>query len=115
MNLSNSRTVFVAQIDNNKDLSDAKRYGSLRAVFANPRKPYDTDSLLAKARNVLSLWVPGDYLLMLGDPALCSVCMAVVAENHGDINLLSWDRNTFQYMPSRWNFDLYNQDFETAE
>ena len=43
----NQRTVYVVQVDNNKDLSDAKKYGALRAVFGNPRKPYDTASMLA--------------------------------------------------------------------
>jgi hypothetical protein len=111
----NTRTVYVVQVDNNKDLSDAKQYGALRAVFANPRKPYDTHDLLGKARCVLSNWEPGDYLLMLGDPALCAVCMSVVAENNDVINLLSWDRNTFQYLPQRWCFDSSDDDFKMAD
>jgi hypothetical protein len=111
----NTRTVYVVQVDNNKDMSDAKQYGALRAVFTNPRKPYDTEALLGKARRVLSNWESGDYLLMLGDPALCAVCMAVVAEQHSVVNLLSWDRNTFQYLPHRWDFDSIEDSFETAE
>lgn len=111
----NTRTVYVVQVDNNKDLSDAKRYGALRAVFANPRKPYDTADLLGKARRVLSNWESGDYLLMLGDPALCAVCMSVVSEHTNVVNLLSWDRNTFMYLPQRWDFDLIDDSFETAE
>lgn len=110
----NTRTVYVVQVDNKKDLSDAKKYGALRAVFANPRKPYETPDLLGRARHILSGWEPGDYLLMLGDPALCAVCMSVVAENHDVINLLSWDRNTFQYLPQRWDMDPID-DFVMAE
>ena len=117
----NSRTVFVVQVDNNKDLSDAKHYGALRAVFGNPRKPYDTAAMIAKARRVLAAWQPGDYLLMIGDPTLCAVCTAVVAEEHDVVNILSWDRNTFQYIPQRWDFGDYlhtvddEDDFTTAE
>lgn len=118
MEPGNSRTVYVVQVDNHKDISDAKRYGQLRAVFGNPRKPYDTDAMISKARRVLDNWLPGDYLLMIGDPALCAVCMAIVAEREGIINVLSWDRNTFQYVAQRWDFtvaDLQNDDFVTAD
>lgn len=110
----NTRTVYVVQVDNKKDLSDAKKYGALRAVFANPRKPYETHDMLGRARHILSSWESGDYLLMLGDPALCAVCMSVVAEQNSVVNLLSWDRNTFQYLPQRWDFDPID-DFTMPE
>lgn len=113
--IGNSKTVYVVQVDNSKDLSDAKQYGALRAVFGNPRKPYDTRAMIAKARNVLADWQPGDYLLMIGDPTLCAVCMTVVAEEYDVVNVLSWDRNSFQYIPQRWDFGDYVEDFTTAE
>ena len=113
--IGNSRTVYVVQVDNSKDLSDAKQYGALRAVFGAPRKPYDTRAMIAKARHVLSAWQPGDYLLMIGDPTLCAVSMAAVAEEHDVVNVLSWDRNSFQYIPQRWDFGDYVEDFTTAE
>jgi hypothetical protein len=96
--------VFVVQVDNTKDLSDAKRYGSLQAVFSRPRRPYDTGSMLSRARRVLSDWKPGDHLLMIGDPVLCAVCMSVVSEHEEVVNVLSWDRDSFQYAPQRWDF-----------
>lgn len=115
MEPGNSRTVFVVQVDNSKDLSDAKKYGSLRAVFGKPRKPYDTLAMLSKARRVLSDWQSGDYLLMIGDPALCAVCMAVASEQGDVINLLSWDRDSFQYVPQRWDFGQTSEDFNDFE
>jgi hypothetical protein len=105
MEPGNSRTVFVVQVDNNKDLSDAKRYGQLRAVFGNPRKPYDAARMLYRARLVLADYQPGDHLLMVGDPALCAVCMTIVAEHCAVINVLSWDRNNFRYAAQRWDLD----------
>lgn len=113
--LGNTSTVYVVQIDNNKDLSDAKKYGQLRAVFGNPRKPYDTDLMVSKARRVLSNWEPGDHLLMVGDPTLCAVCLTLVTDFTDVVNVLSWDRNTFQYMPQRWDFALGAEGFEAAE
>ena len=113
----NARTVFVVQTVQ-KDFSDARRYGSLRSVFGSPRRPYNTEALINRARKVLELYQPGDYLLMVGDPTLCSVCMAVASEQEDIINVLSWDRDSFQYMPQRWDFGQMGMefdDFETAE
>jgi hypothetical protein len=110
MEQGNERTVYVVQVDNNKDLSDAKKYGKLRAIFANPRKPYDTNQLLNKARRELKDWQQGDYLLIIGDPTLCAVVMSVITEYHSIINVLSWDRNQFQYTAQRWDFGILNND-----
>ena len=115
MKKSNNKTVFVVQADTSKDFSDAERYGTLRAVFGRPRKPYDTTSLLARARRVLNDWKPGDYLLMIGDPTLCAVCMSIVTEEHDSLNVLSWDRETFQYMRQEWDFGQMGFDFDNTE
>lgn len=116
MSDNETTTVYVVQVDNNKDLSDAKRFGSLRAVFGNPRKPYNTMSMIDKARDVLEDWNDGDYLLMIGDPVLCAVCMSIVSEWESCINVLSWDRNTFQYIPQSWDFDpQMSLDFTPTE
>jgi hypothetical protein len=111
----NARTVYVAQADYNKDLSDARRFGNLRAVFTNPRRPYDIEKMIIKAQHVLADWQPGDYLLMLGDPTLCAVCMTVVAEDNDVVNVLSWDRNTFQYQSQRWDFTPRTETFEPLD
>ena len=101
----NETTVFVIQNDNHKDLSDAKRYGKLQAVFGNPRKPYNTANMLTRARDVLKEWKDGDFLLMLGDPALCGVCMTVASEYSDIINVLSWDNYNFEYISQEWNLN----------
>jgi hypothetical protein len=111
MEIGNTCTVFVVQLDNTKDLSDAKRFGQLRAVFGRPRKPYDTGGMLTRARRVLADWRPGDHLLMVGDPALCAVCMAVVSEQEDVIQLLSWDRESFRYLSQSWDFGQTSFDF----
>jgi hypothetical protein len=108
----NTRTVFVVQVDNSKDLSDARRFGQLRAVFSRPRKPYNTRMMIAKARRVLSEWEPGDYLLMVGDPSLCAICAALVTEQDYKLNLLSWDRELFQYITHQWDFGQNAEDYD---
>ena len=108
----NIRTVFVVQVDNSKDLSDARRFGQLRAIFSRPRKPYNTRMMIAKARRVLSEWEPGDYLLMVGDPSLCAICAALVTEQDYKLNLLSWDRELFQYITHQWDFGQGAEDYD---
>lgn len=110
-----NNTVYVVQVDNTKDLSDARRYGSLQAVFSRPRKPYDTGNMIARARKVLDAWKPGDHLLMIGDPALCAVCMTVVSEQEDVVNILSWDRDSFQYLSQRWDFGQMELDYVEDE
>jgi len=115
MENGNARTVFVVSVDDNKDLSDAKRFGKLRGVFAGTRKNYSTDRMIEQARTVLAEWQPGDHLLMIGDPTLGAVCMTVLDETVGIITVLKWDRLLFAYQPQRWDFDSQPVDFETAE
>ena len=102
----NTRTVFVVQ-SVQKDFSDARRYGALRSVFGSPRRPYDTDQLIGRARKVFQQYQPGDYLLMVGDPALCGVAMSVLCEKEDHVNVLSWDNNILSYRVNRWNFGDY--------
>jgi hypothetical protein len=115
MELGNTRTVFVVSVDDNKDLSDAKRFGKLRGVFTGPRKPYNTAKLIAQARTILDEWQPGDHLLMIGDPTLGAVCMSIIAENNAVVTVLKWDRLMFEYQPQRWDFDTAPHTFETAD
>lgn len=117
MEQGNMRTVWVVQVDNTKDMSEARKFGQLRAIFGKPRKPYDTSSMIRKARQLLKEWQPGDYLLMIGDPALCAVALGLVHEQTEVINILSWDRNSFQYIAQRWDFEPYDEasDFAMAE
>jgi hypothetical protein len=115
MEKPNTNTVFVVQADTSKDFSDAKRYGSLRAVFGRPRKPYDTGALVARARRVLSDWKDGDHLLMIGDPTLCAVCMSVITEEFDTVKVLSWDREIFSYIPQDWDFGQLSFDFGDTE
>jgi len=71
--------------------------------------------MLNRARMVLYDWKDGDYLLMIGDPTLCAVCMSIISEQEGLIRVLSWDRDTFQYIPQKWDFEQLSFDFGDTE
>lgn len=103
--LGNTATVFVVTVDDDKDLTDAKRYGKLRGVFTRTRRPYNTRHMIDKARATLSEFQPGDSLLMLGDPTLCAVCLSIILEEHNSVNILQWDKLQFGYAAQRWDFE----------
>lgn len=107
---NNSRTVYIAHANERLDTSAAERFGKLRDVFSSVSPRYDTQKMIDHARRILSNWQEGDSLLMIGDPSLCSVCMTVVAEFDSVINVLSWDRNSFQYIQRRWDFSPESAD-----
>lgn len=102
----NTRKVYVVMYDANKDLSDAKRFGELEAVFLRP--VYDDDRIdpVAVARTALSDYQDGDYILMIGDPMLCGVVTSVALEYSDDeiLNVLRWDRRTMSYRPIALHF-----------
>lgn len=118
MQLDPVKTVYVVVVDDNKDMSDARRFGRLRAVFSRAYKPYNTPKLITAARKALAEFQPGDFLLMVGDPALGALCMSLIVEKHGVVDTLQWDRMRFEYVPQRWDFDAHLQestDFDLAE
>ena len=42
--------------------------------------------------------------------------MTTICDITDNLNVLSWDRNTFQYIPQKWDFgDQLNFDFNPAE
>lgn len=108
--MENKRTVYVAHDNERLDISAAEKYGKLRDVFASVSPRYNTDKMIEHARRVLSNWQEGDSLLMIGDPSLCAVCMTVAAEFDSVVNVLSWDRNEFQYIQRRWDFTPYDEE-----
>ena len=101
----NTSTVYVVTADDSKDLTDAKRYGRLRGVFTRSKRPYNTAHIILKARAALKDFQAGDSLLMVGDPTLCAVCLAIVLEYNGAVRILQWDKLSFEYTVQEWDFD----------
>jgi hypothetical protein len=100
----NQRTVFVVYADKRKDLSKAEQYGTMKEVFSSLGKTYNPDALIEHARHVLDAAQEGDYLLVVGDPTLCGICMAVMLERLETVSVLRWDRYNLQYVPLLLDF-----------
>lgn len=102
--MQNKHSVFVVQTDTRKDLKDAERFGQIKELFGNVGRNYNQARMIEHARRVLSNWSEGDSLLMMGDPALCGVALAVATEFDSAVTVLSWDKYDFQYVARRWDF-----------
>ena len=102
--MSNGATVYVVYNDSRKNMSAAEKFGQLKDVYSSVGRVYNGDKLIEHARRVLDNWQPGDYLLLVGDPTLCGICMTVALESEEEINVLRWDRINFDYVPLRLNF-----------
>jgi hypothetical protein len=112
--MQNERTVYVAHVNERKDLKAAEHFGRLLDVFSGVGRNYNTPRMIEHARRVLSNWQPGDSILMIGDPALCGICIAVASEFDDVITTLSWDRNEFVYIPRRWDLSPEARGVDSA-
>jgi len=101
-------TVYVVYNDKRKDMSKAEKFGELKDVFSSTGRTFNGEVLIEHARHVLSKAKEGDYLLIVGDPALCGICMVAMADQLGTFDILRWDRDNFQYLASTLNF--YTED-----
>ena len=107
----NKATVYVVYNDSRKNMSAAEKFGQLKDVYSSVGRVYNGDKLIEHARRVLDNWHPGDYLLLVGVPTLCGICMAVALEAEEEINVLRWDRVNFDYVPLKLNF-AYQEVFD---
>jgi len=96
--------VWVVYGDKRKDMSKAEKFGPMKEVFSSLGKTYNPDALISHARHVLDDAQEGDYLLVVGDPTLCAICMAVMLERLDTVNVLRWDRDNLTYAPLRLDF-----------
>ena len=103
---NNEATVWVVMYDPAKDLSDAKQYGELRAVFVKPIYGDNGFDPVAAARSAMKDYQDGDYLLMIGDPMACGIVMEIALDYSDSqrLNVLRWDRRSMSYRPSQLNF-----------
>jgi hypothetical protein len=51
-----------------------------------------------------------DFLVLVGDPVMIGLCVAVAAELIGRVRLLRWDKRTLAYFPIEVDFISRNTD-----
>lgn len=95
--------VWVVYRDHRKDMTPAERFGQLTDMFSG-RVNYDR--AVYQARKMLQNYQDGDFIMMVGDPALCLIVGAVALEYSGTetLKLLRWDRDEIEYRAAEYSF-----------
>lgn len=85
------------------DLSPARQYGELKFLLNPTAGPWQSESIIRDLREGLRDFTPDDYLLMVGNPVLCSWATAIAADIVYDtgqpLKFLQWNGKDHQYVP----------------
>lgn len=102
----------TGQIGPKFDLTPALEYGPLSFLLkprANPLRY--TDTIVRDLWKGLRDFTPEDHLLLLGNPCLIGMAVAVAVEmTGGPITMLQWSGKEKRYLPVRAN--IYNRVLE---
>ena len=69
----------------------------IKEIFSSIHRDFDPSGAIEHARRALSRLDEDDYLVMAGDPTLCSICVTIAAEYLGGCRVLRWDKNKLRY------------------
>ncbi len=95
------------------DFSPAGEYGEMVDLLSPTAAPFRTDSIIAELHEKLRDFTEDDYLLLVGNPVLIGISLAIAADyNHGDINVLQWSGKDRKYLPIPVK-DIFQSQIET--
>ena len=98
-------TVFVSQEDARLDYSPARKWGEpIVAIFPPGQVQLSPQVALAQARRTLQGMTRDDFLVLVGDPVMIGLCVAVAAEKIGRVKMLRWNKWDFKYYPVEVDF-----------
>jgi len=106
------KTVWITHSDPYKDFSDASKFGEVYPIVQHLPRSYDTTDMVVALRRALREYEPDDYFSPIGDPTLSGICMSIILEMYGTINVLKWDKRTSAYILQVWTLE---QSFTTAD
>jgi len=93
--------IYIPQEQRGKNLSAALRYGeSIMSCLPQDYQVYSsTPETVERIRYTMNMMQADDYLLLIGDPILIGLTMAVAFEFHDVLKVLKWDGQTRTYVP----------------
>lgn len=99
-------TVFLSHEVPSLDFRPAEKFGDLVTIFppGAGQVTFSPQTALGLARRILSRMTRDDYLVLVGDPVMIGLCVAVAAELVGRVKLLRWDKRTLSYFPVEVDF-----------
>jgi hypothetical protein len=81
------------------DLSAAADYGDIQYLLSPTASPFRPDSVLADLHHKLAEFGDDDYLLLMGNPCLIGMAVAVAAGyNEGNVKMLQWSGKDQRYI-----------------
>lgn len=101
--------VFIVHDDLRRDFNRALPYGELKAIISGKYdNRYENSAEIVKViRERLLDFQPSDYLLMVGEPLLAGLVIAMAHERFPDepLNILRYDKIKYQYLPVQIDFN----------
>jgi len=93
--------VYITQEQKGKNLLPARSFGSFKVMLPEGMQiGFSGGQVAAKLKLELSEYNDDDYLLLIGDPIIIGIAVAVAGFwNNGKVKLLKWDRQEKVYYP----------------
>jgi hypothetical protein len=80
-----------AQLTSKFDFSSTQQYGEIRFILKPNSSPFNLLPAIRKMHSILCNFTEDDYLLLIGNPILLGLSVAIAADyNGGNVKLLQW-------------------------
>lgn len=82
------------------DFTPARRFGELEFLLRPSASPFNMEPVIEELHKRLSGYDgENDYLLLVGNPAIIGVAVAIAADYSGTVRLLQWSGARREYLP----------------
>lgn len=82
------------------DLTPAEQFGEIVYLLSPTASPFNPQPLIADLHAKLFDFSPDDYVLLVGNPVLIGLTVAVAADyNDGSVKMLQWSGSSHSYRP----------------
>lgn len=92
--------IYITNYSSGLDLSAIKMFTDERPIYITKDKvdPFKTKDLLERIRSTIQEMTENDWLLLVGNIAVTSLCVIEAARHLKEVNLLIWDARTRTYV-----------------
>lgn len=91
-----------SQFEPKFDLSPAEDFGVLTYLLSPTAAPFRPEPIIKELKEKLAAFGPDDHLLLVGNPVLIGLSVAIAAQfNDGAVSLLQWSGKDQRYINVR--------------
>ena len=104
--MTSQAKVYVTQDQGRVNLIPATRFGWIEVVATKDCPTHtDTAAFIRQMEHKLCNFDPyHDFLVLVGDPVVIGICIAILAGRCRTFNVLKWDRQELCYIPITLTF-----------